>query len=358
MDHYKTLNNPWDVLPSKPDLNLKIQSSKDSADELTLFFNGKSVDNSIVNAIRRTMMGDVPVYAFHRSEIKIDRNSSLLNDDEIYNIFETVPIFSIKNPYNLENPELYISNDVLTKLFNTYLPSKYNDLTDLERQKSIPVKSDDKTKHLRIEYVFDIKNESKETINVTSYDGVFTINGKVSNNYKSRPELLLFKLKPQQEFKASMNGILAIAKMSSTWDAVSMCYFNKINENEYKFNFKSIGQLEPRDILHKAIFILMKKLSNLIDFLKTHYLTKDIQSDEEVQIRLYNEDHTLGNLLANVLQKSSKVARAGYSQPHLLEMEILVGFKLSNGIKDHPIKVMIDAIEYLYGVFNLVNQQI
>jgi DNA-directed RNA polymerase subunit L len=358
---YKTINEPWDKLPSKPSLEVKIQSKRKDEEVDTMIFNinGRSIDHSVVNALRRTMMSDVPIYAFHRSSIKVDKNTSLLNDDEIYNIFETIPIFDVDNPYDLENPELYLSSDVLRKLFSTYLPLKYNDLEELEREKVEPVRTEASNTHKKeIEFRFDMSNHTNDTINVTTHDGTLLINGKVANNYKNRPPCLLLKLKPKQDFVCTMVALLAIPKMSSIWDGVGLCFYNKINENEYKFNFQSLGQIPTNEIMKKSCYILSRKLNNLSQFLREEYLSKEIKQEEEIKITLYQEDHTLGNLLATALQKSSKVAKAGYSQPHLLEMQILVAYILMENVKDHPIQVMIDIVDYLNGVFKLIGQQI
>ena len=96
-------------LPSKPDI--KKEFSKQENYQAHIKLKGKSVDNSVVNALRRTIYGYIPVYGFHRSQIIIEKNTSIYTQEMIYCQLEQLPIYDIDNTYNLVSPKtiLFIS---------------------------------------------------------------------------------------------------------------------------------------------------------------------------------------------------------------------------------------------------------
>ena len=63
----------------------------------------------------RTIMMSIPIYGFHRSNIhiEVEKSKNMYNNDLIYNQIETLPIFDIPNYFDLENPETFLSNDVM-----------------------------------------------------------------------------------------------------------------------------------------------------------------------------------------------------------------------------------------------------
>ena len=98
-------------------------------EELIIEIQGMSVDNSVVNAIRRPIMNDIPVYGLHRSNIHIEvkKSSHMYDNDKIYCQLETLPLYGIPNNFDLENPEIYLSNDVMKKNYSNFIQEHYTD---------------------------------------------------------------------------------------------------------------------------------------------------------------------------------------------------------------------------------------
>ena len=111
---------PNDVIDiyASPDARVK-KIKTENINEFRIELEGNSIDNSVVNALRRTCDMSIPIYAFYRSNISIelDKSKHMYNNDLIYNQIETLPIFDIPNYFDLENPEIFLSSDVSKNLF-------------------------------------------------------------------------------------------------------------------------------------------------------------------------------------------------------------------------------------------------
>jgi len=360
--HITPIDDPLDNLPSKPDIKLEFKKPKESNVtfkrkpdcELVFRIHGKSVDNSVANAIRRTLMLDIPVYGFHRSLVTIEKNKTIYNDDEIYNILETLPVYDIDNKHDLEKPEEYLSTDTLRSLFSTFLPEKTSNVKEMEEKSVTPIENKDNKKHLNIELNIRVKNNSKEIMRVTTHHCILTINGKEVNSYSTNPSISLLKLKPGNELQLKATAIMGIAKMQANWDATNVSSYRKSAEDDYEIKFRSIGQLKPKVILSKTCTILSKKLENLSEFVKT----LEVKDEKKIEIKLFNETDTIGNLVATALQKNKSVEKAGYNKPNDLISEVVIACVLTDDAKKTPIDVIIKVLKYLRNVFDDLNSQI
>jgi len=330
---------------SNPKLTVRKLDPKRDA-ELRLEFEGQSVDNSIVNAIRRTVMMNIPIYAFHRSNITIDvkRSRHMYNNDLIYNQIETLPIYDIPNYFDLENPETFLPSEVLRNLFGTFLPE------DSTEEQPEPDK-----RLFKIELSIDTKNITDRAKYVSTHDAVLKINGKTSNNYLNHEPVCILVLKPGEEISLRAEANLGINKMNAIYDATTNAILDEISYTKFHLWYETLGQLDKNIIFTKACIILTKKLENLSQFLEKNYEERRVE--EKIEIDLHGEDHTLGNLLATVLQKSKYVSKAGYLMKHPFGDIMTIRYLLKSDSKLGPIRVLIDSCQYLVKVFQLINNQ-
>src|SRR5207302_1635944 len=96
-----------------------------------------------------------------------------------------------------------------------------------------------------------------------------------------------------------------------------------------------------------------KKLEYLRNFITSKY-SEERDPNEIIEIQLFGEEHTLGNLLATILQKSDSVAKAAYVMPHPFIDQITIAYKLTNKAKIGPIKLFVDTIDYLIKLFQKI----
>ena len=118
-------NNIIDIYKT-PDIRAKKLKSEDE-NEFRIELQGMSVDYSVVNAVRRTIMTSIPVYAFHRSNVVIDtvRSRHMYNNDLIYNLIETLPIFDIPNYFDVEDPKTFLPTEVMMNLYGKFIQNEH-----------------------------------------------------------------------------------------------------------------------------------------------------------------------------------------------------------------------------------------
>ncbi len=336
------------ALPSKPDVKIKI--SEPTRHNALINLKGKSIDSSVVNAIRRIIYGYIPVYGLHRSQIKIEKNTSIYTQEMVYCQLEQMPIYDIDNTYDLLSPSKYLSNKMLKDIYGIFLQ---DEVLDVSKVDEINI---EKIKNFQIELSVNIKNDEPNIRTITSHDVVLMINGKESKNYKKEMPIGMFNLKTGEELVFKADALLGIHRIHTSWDCVSRCIHIKKSDHDYDLSYISLRQLSVESIFKKACQILSGRFSNLKTFLEKNKIpmqkndNKNEDNDDIMIFRLYNEDDTLGNLLSTGLQRHKDILSAGYSKPHDLINEIEIAFKTK---KDHQ-KILINVIEYYIDLFDLM----
>ena len=317
--------------------------------EFRIEISGKNIDNSVVNGLRRTILMSIPIYAFHRSNITIDtsRSRNMYNNDLLYNQIETLPIYDIPNYFDLENPKIYLPTDVMKKLFSKFIKEQYSEKESNEM--------DNSKKLFKIQLSIDVKNNTGSDKFVTTHDAIIKVDGEISDGYKKRKPISIIVLKPSEEISLHAEANLAISKMIGWYEATTNAIHEEITPMKYHLWYETLEQLDKNLIFTKACVILSKKLKYLKKFIKKEYEEKDVK--ETVEIQLYGEDHTLGNLLATILQKCKFINKAGYTKPHQLVDMVMIQYKLKSKSKIGPINVLIDCIDYLIKLYELIKDR-
>jgi DNA-directed RNA polymerase subunit L len=344
-----TITNDRIDIHADPDVHIKNLKPRNK-NELRIEIEGASVDYSVVNAIRRTILMSIPIYGFNRSNIFIDveKSKHMYNNDFIYNQIETLPIFDIPNNFDLENPEIFLPNEVIKNIFGSFMPE--NELIEQDISKF----SDSNKKLLKIELTINIKNNTNTDKFVSTHDAILRIDGKISNSYKIRKPICILVLKPTEEISLRAEANLGIAAMHAAYEATTNAIHEEITPTKYHLWYETLEQLDKKVIFTKACIILTKKLQNLMEFIEKKYGDKNVS--DLVEIRLHGENHTLGNLLATTLQKCQYVEKAGYQMPHPFINEIVISYKIIPKSKYGTIKVLLICIDYLVRLFqNITN---
>lgn len=349
-----TVDNDEIDIYKNPDVAVNILKT-DNRNKFSAQFEGKNIDESVVNAIRRCILLYIPIYGFYRTNIHVDndRTKSMYNNDMIFNIVETLPLFEIPNLFDLENPELFLPDDVMRSMFGRYIQTKYIDVEEMERRDNEPIRTDPNKKQYDIEISLAIKNTDREYLFVTTHHLVMRIDGKVVENYNKHPPLTMFILRQKEEMYFSAKANIGIAKIHAAYEATTTAYHKQLSPTKYILNYKSLGQLDPNIIFNKSCIILIKKLQILSEYITDKY--KDFDSkDDFTTIELIGAEHTIGNLLATILQKCVHVREAGYVMKHPLEGVITIKYRLQENSKKGSIIVLLDCIKYLIKLFTTI----
>ncbi|AYV85278.1 MAG: hypothetical protein Satyrvirus9_4 [Satyrvirus sp.] len=347
---------PNDSIDIYGDLDIKIKKLKtENPKEFRIEIGGKNIDNTVVNALRRTILMNIPIYGFHRSNIfvEVDKSKNMYNNDLIYNQIETLPIFDVPNYFDLENPETFLSTDVLKNLFGNFEQEKYTE----EKTNEEIISLDANKKLFKIELSINYKNNTGSDKFVSTHDAVLKIDGKNSNGYTIRDPICILVLKPGEEISLRAEANLGTSSMHASYEATTNAIHEEISPTKYILEYETLEQLDKNIIFTKACIILIKKLEYLNKYIKKKFKDgKEKNYPEIIKIELFGEDHTLGNLLTTALQKCEFVEKAGYIMKHPFINQITLEYKLINKSKIGPINVLIDCIDYLVRIFKQIVQ--
>lgn len=359
----------------------------------------KDIDVSIVNALRRIILSEIPNVAFYF------------------------------DPYDIEN------NDITVNINKGVLHNEFIS----HRISLMPVCLNENELHnFKVEdykFVLKKKNTSSSIINVTSEDfDIYDANNiKYSNKIREKilPKneitdnyILLTKLKPNlyepnhgEELDITCNVSINIAQKHSRWCPVSQCcYYNKVDDNlaskafqnkielikkdkqlsqkniddirsqfdtlevykhfkrnkyddpnEFVFLIESECKLRPIYLVFKGLIVLMNKfklfISNLESNNESVAISKMGNVDNFYQIGIKHEDHTLLNSLQcmiynqyfhNINIKNNILEYIGYFQPHPLDNLMYMKLKFTKDtktdeefIKNFMIKSVTEIINYI-----------
>lgn len=335
---------------SEPKMKMK-QIITDDPDEFCVQMEGNCIDRSVSNAIRLTIMKRIPIYGFHRHNIFVENEKSynMYNNDMIYNLIETLPIFDIPNFFDLEDPEIFLPDDIMREIFGKFIQDKKIEKNDVEKPES-------KKNLFRIELILNVVNTTDTYKFVSTHDAILRIDGKNATSYTKRDPIDILVLKPNEQLSLRAEANLGISMMSAIYEATTNVISKELTSKKYEIIYESLGQLSSPIIFQKACTILIKKLENLNKYIKKAYAIEPNKA-EYVEFKLYGEDHTISNLIATTLQKCDYIMEAGYIKPHPLIEQVTIRYKLKPKTKIGPIKVFTDVIYYLIKLYQAIKQE-
>jgi DNA-directed RNA polymerase II subunit RPB11 len=203
------------------------------------------------------------------------------------------------------------------------------------------------------------KNKTNEITTVSTSDAKFYYDEKqIASPYKV--SIPIVKLQPGQEIAFSAITKLGTEHEDSMYSAACIAAYKQINDDEFDFFLESRGQIDEKRIMYIAMINIERRIQSFLKLLqedKTNNNSKNNVSEEnklQGQIIVNNEDHTLGNLIANGLQLHPKISFAGYNLPHPLAKKVCFHYKLE---KAGDIKQIIEeVINYYSEIFGQIKK--
>ena len=327
----------------------KIANLKEEDGKMT--FTISNIDVSYINAIRRTILSDIPIVVFkttpyEENKANIIYNTSRLNNEIVKQRLSCIPI-CVKNidEFPLKNYllDLDVENKTDTNIIVTTKDFKIKDivtdkyLEDGEVKKYFPsfISPNGNGEYyidflrLRPKISDDIPGEKIKltcefSIDTARNDAMFNVTGTCS--YGCTPDQSTIETQlgiRQQKWKDEGKNESEIKFLSANWKLLEgMRYTIK---NSFDFIIESVGIYDNEDIIIKSTVILLNKLDNLklsIQNDEINIIRSDNILENSYDIILVNEDYTIGNILNFVLYKIF------YGELNILDY---VGFK-----KIHP----------------------
>ena len=313
------------------DIKIKQKSFKNDntfqPNHLHLEISGKDVNYVLVNTIRRTILNNIPCYAFN--EINILKNTSVYNNDYMRNRIEMFPIQNIKNNFDFNE---YKKLSVYTRNRSSYADNETEQTDNMDNLNVLNM------------YV-NKRNNTKDMMNVTTDHCEFYNNGQKIKSIYDKP-LLVCKLKPNEELELTAIANKGVGINHAKYSSCSTCVFEKINDNKFLLKIYPISQFSSEEIFNMSIQIIKFMIKELQDnFNKTKFSSKSSGI-----ITLENYSHTIGNLISRYLQDNNNIEFSGYKVDHLLVRNVSIHYK-HNDVKSIN-EILNKTLEKLIKLFN------
>ena len=353
----------------------------------TLTFTLEGVNVSIANAIRRTILSDIPTVVFKTSpyeecKANIITNTTRLNNEILKQRLSCIPVhiadyqnLNLKNyllEVNVENMTdtmMYVTTQdfkVKNLLTDSYLSEKDtrnifppNDYTNcfIDFVRLRPKISDDihgEKIHLTCEF----------TLSNAKDDGMFNVVSTCSYGFTCDDVLMNRELgKKIQGWKDEGKNEKEIDFESKNWKLLDGLRI--VKKDSFDFTVQTVGVFNNNELLVKACEIIEKRfadLDNLIDTDEIEIKTSLNTLTNCYDITLYNEDYTIGKVLEFILYEkffegTKIVSFVGFKKfhPHDDESIIRIAFKQPvdvSSIKGYLKECIHDAL----GVFSKIKK--
>jgi hypothetical protein len=353
---------------SKIDANIVIKKKQKSINgfnnNYVLFtINGKDINYTTLNTLRRVILTLVPTFAFDPENIIVEKNTSVYNNDYMRLRLSSMPLI---NP-SYEPNKMIIKNDssILDKVLeleedaNTINYENKNSLTKEEE-----AKKKEKFKKIldNLQINIDAKNDTSDIISITTDSVKFTIDNKQIKSIYPNP-ILVLKLKPEQsrlhikgeEFKATCISSLNIPLKNANYLSC-LCSYDEVDPNKFELKICSFRQISEEAIVNHACKIIIMKLEKIKEkIINTIEKHNNKQAFIEAKLIIENENHTMGNLITRVIQDHPDIEFCGYNVDHLYVNELTLRYK-TNG--KSIIDILETSINYLIKLYNHLITQI
>jgi DNA-directed RNA polymerase subunit L len=322
---------------------------------------GPNIDYIVVNTIRRTIMSDVPIYAF--GDFKFEKNTSIFHNNFLKLRFRHMPVWGIENDMEyLDNSKQDINNKPSADADNIIEEDEIVNDAD-EVQLDVDKNLNSSTLKQLTMYV-NSKNKTNEIISVTTNDAKFYYNEKqIPSPYKHH--IPLIKLQSAQEIAFSAITNIGTEQEDTMYSAVSICTYKQINDHEFNFIVESRGQINEKRIIQVALVNIERRLRNFLKLFEERKSENNNKIEIDIdqisgEIIVNNEDHTLGNLISRGMQMHEHIEFAGYNLPHPLVKKVHFHYKLNKNVNIK--NVLSDVVDYYLHIFaqikKLVNEQL
>lgn len=306
-------------------MNPKLSNLNENRNEFTL----EGVNVCIANAIRRTILSDIKTVVFITSPYENNKsnfiiNTTRFNNEVLKHRLSSIPIHIKDISIPLENYQLEVDVknttdsviSVTTKDFKIKDKVSEKYLSE-ERVKEIfpPFIPNLKDSEYYIEFVTlrpkiseDIEGEQIKltcdfSLGTAKEDGAFNVVGTCSYGMTVDVTEMKEKLKVQrQKWKDENKNTEEIEYESKNWELLEgkRC----VKKDSFDFIIESIGVFETNELVINACEIIINKLSIFDsdnDNDRVEITVSKNTMDNSYDVRLENEDYTIGNLIQYVL---------------------------------------------------------
>lgn len=342
-------------------------------------FTISNIDVSYVNAMRRTILSDIPIVCFkttpyEENKANITINTTRLNNEILKQRLSCIPVCianledtPIKNyllELDVENKtdttvivttkdfkikdiitNTYLEEGVVKKIFPPFIPPTGNGEYYIDFVRLRPRISDEIPGER-------IKLTCEFSISTARDDSMFNVTGTCSYGYTPDPEKMDEQLAiRKQKWKDEGKKESEIKFESDNWKLLEGLRY--VKKNHFDFIVQSVGIYENEQIIIKACQVLLRKFELLQKALSQDELeikVADNTMENCYNIILVNENYTIGNILNyelyTVFYRDLKMLDyVGFKKLHPHDSDSIIRVTLSDKTKGiSTVKTMIKAV--------------
>jgi DNA-directed RNA polymerase alpha subunit len=327
-------------------------------DNNTFTFTLSGVNVSLANALRRTIIADIPTVVFktapyEQNKAVIFKNTSRLNNEILKQRLSCIPIHITDENMPLENYLLEVNVENTTDTIQ-YVTTEHFKIKNIKTDEFLTKKDNDKIfppdsftgyyidfVRLRPKITDEIPGEKLHFTCEFSYgtckeDAMFNTSsvcsyGMTCDTVNSKIELG----KKKQIWKNENFSEEDIIFKSKDWELLDAARI--IIKDSFDFTIQSVGVFTNQDLIQKAITIIINKLQEIENIIDSGDL--DITVSENTMkncfdIKLKNEDYTIGKILEYALhskyyQELKTITYCGFVKlhPHDNDSIIRIAYK-------------------------------
>ena len=336
-----------------------------------LKFTLSNINVSYANAIRRTLLSDIPCIVFKTSpynenNVNIKVNKSRLNNELIKQRISCIPIH-IDNiyefPYHNYLVELDKTNNTNTIIYVTTEDFKIKNIESEKYLEPSEVKQLFPPNNITGDYIDivrlrpkltdiseseQLKFEAKLTISTAKIDGAFNVVSTCAYGNTLDPVKIQDKWNAKEALLKDTNSKEEVEFIKKDWmllDAKRLFI-----ENSFDFTIETIGIYTNYKLLELGISIIIKKLYVTLESLKNNndliYDATDTLDNCYI-ITLVNEDYTVGKIieyyLFNKYFKEDKIINyVGFLKKHPHDDDSFIKISFKNLISKDELLLMIE----------------
>jgi DNA-directed RNA polymerase subunit L len=297
---------------------------------------GEYWNDQFLNAIGRIAVKRIPMYAFAKELIKIER----INPESGYH--DSVPFNHDMMRDRLKNTPVMNIDPGLS-----FLHEKYWKDVDY-RNTSRLIHENEK----RIEMYIDAKNTAAEgdtesIIHVTTNDMKIYVNDELTSLYSKEYPLLIISLKPKEAFKCSLRAVLGLGITDTCWDACSnFCYDQETIPNKTIIKLQSASQFNEFVLIKRSLDYFRIRTKLLKDEIHRMFLLEKNPTNR-FQIEIKDEDHTIGEPINYEIQSHPDIITSAVAKPDHLVRTIMLNVVIRQDKKDKLLDAIMDSIDNL-----------
>ena len=289
-------------------------------------FTISNIDVSYVNAIRRTILSDIPIVCFKTTPYEENKANILINTTRLNNEIlkqrlscipicisnlEDTPIKNYLLEVDVEN-KIDVTVIVTTKDFNIKDISSNTYLDEGEQKKIFPPfipptgsgeyyidfvrlrpRISDEIPGERIKFTCEF------SVSTARDDSMFNVTGTCAYGFSPDPEKMAEQLElRKQKWKDEDKKEAEIKFEAANWKLLEGLRY--VKKNSFDFVLQTVGIYENEQIIIKGCDVLLKKLEllkNAFDQDEVEIKPSDNTMENSYDIILVNEDYTIGNIL-------------------------------------------------------------